>query len=55
MIRQIKIINVSVRKRKQFIIMRRRRAIHVIDTRDTREQPTATRATTRETAHDTQE
>jgi hypothetical protein len=55
MIRQIKIINVSVRKRKQFIITRRRRATHVIDTRDTREQPATTRATTRKTARGTQE
>jgi hypothetical protein len=31
--RQINIINMSVRKRKQFIITRRRRATHVVDTR----------------------
>jgi hypothetical protein len=30
---------------KQFIITRRRRATHVIDTRDTREQRVARRAT----------
>jgi hypothetical protein len=31
--RQINVINMSVRKRKQFIITRRRRATHVVDTR----------------------
>jgi hypothetical protein len=39
----------SVYNQKQFIITRRRRATHVIDTRDTREQPITTHATTRET------
>jgi hypothetical protein len=37
MTRQINIIIVSVRKRKQFIIMSRRRATRAIDTRDTRD------------------
>jgi hypothetical protein len=32
MTRQINVINVSVRKRKQFIVTRRRRVTHVIDT-----------------------
>jgi hypothetical protein len=41
-----------VYRRKQFIIKRRRRATHVIDTRDTREQPATT---TREIARGTQE
>jgi hypothetical protein len=31
--RQINVINMSVRKQKQFIITRRRRATHVVDTR----------------------
>jgi hypothetical protein len=42
------IINMSVYKRKQFIIMRRRRATHVTDTRDTRDTRTRRAARTRE-------
>jgi hypothetical protein len=45
MTRQINIINVSVHKRKQLIIMSRRRATRVIDTRDTCERCAARRAT----------
>jgi hypothetical protein len=44
MTRQISIINVSVRKRKQFIITSVRHKIHVIDMRDTRERNELTRA-----------
>jgi hypothetical protein len=45
MTRQINIINMSVRKRKQFIITRKRRATRVIDTRDTCERCAERRAT----------
>jgi hypothetical protein len=45
MTRQINIINVSIRKRKQFIITSRRRATHVIDTRYTCERRAARQAT----------
>jgi hypothetical protein len=42
MTRQINIINVSVYTREQFNITLKRRATHVIDTRDTRERRTTT-------------
>jgi hypothetical protein len=45
MTRQINVINVSVRKQKQFIITSRRHATRVVDTRDTCERCTARRAT----------
>jgi hypothetical protein len=43
MTRQISIINMSVRKWKQFIITSGRHRIHVIDMRDTRERNKLTR------------
>jgi hypothetical protein len=45
MTQHINIVNVSVRKRKQFIITSRRRATRIIDTRDTCERRAARQAT----------